>query len=244
MISVATYPVGEMVGNKPNLISLLTSTASATPPWWKEWITPIACLVLLGLFWNYVSNDLAELNKFKSTAEVDLATLQANTKAIENVPSSISRIEDKLKTLSDPSASLARLEEKLKALERSVYKTKAEAAGFKNPYIVPVSLEANQTFETTTPTPKGEYFTRFTILSYHPNQRVLQVRVDGRVRGAVLINNIITISHVMPGTFIEIPRFAPGLPRVFVQILELPSPTQAIVAIGLNPTLASKPSHG
>ena len=133
MISVATYPVGEMVANKPNLISLLTSTASATPPWWKEWITPIACLALLGLFWNYVSNDLAEIRNFMSTAEVDIATLQANTKGIENVPSSISRIEDKLKTLSDPSASLARLEEKLKSLERSVYKTKAEAAGFKNP---------------------------------------------------------------------------------------------------------------
>jgi len=187
---------------------------------------------------------LAELNKFKSTAEVDIATIQANTQGIEHVSSSIARIEDKLKTLSDPSASLARLEEKLKSLERSVYKTRAEAAGFKNPYIVPVSLDANQKFETTTPTPKGEYFTRFTILSYDPNQRVLQVRVEGRVRGAVLVNEIITISNVVPGRFTEIPRFAPGLPRVFVQILELTSPNQAIVAIGLNPTLASKPSQG
>ena len=208
------------------------------------WIIPAACLALLGAFWAYVSSDLEVLKDFKSSAAVDIATLQANTKGIETVPDSISRIEDKLKTLPDPSASMARLEERVRAMERVVYQTRAEAAGFKNPDIVPVSLEANKTFESRIPTPQGDYLIKYTILQYDSSQKQLQVRVDGRIAGAVFINNTILIKNFAAGTIAEIPRSHSRFPRLFVLIVDVPSPNHAILAIGPKTDLPSKSVRG
>jgi hypothetical protein len=124
------------------------------------------------------------------------------------------------------------LDEKVKSLERTVFKVRAEAAGLKNPEIVNVNLQENVKFESRTRTPLGEYHIIYTIVQYNPASKVLRLRLDGKWQEVVYRNNIINMTNFSPGVVTPIPKLVPDLPQVFVQVLELPSPKQAILAIG------------
>lgn len=165
--------------------------------------------VLLGIIWNDLKGEL----------------LSVETK-ISGI--SISQVTQ--------GESLARLEEKTKYLERSFYAAKAVASGFKNPQIIPTPLNVNSKFESKTSTKAGEYFISYTVLKYDSSQDILELRVDAHLPGLVMKNNTHVITNVRHEQTVDITALTgmsrTGLPRVFLQIIDLPSPNHAIIAVG------------
>lgn len=130
--------------------------------------------------------------------------------------------------------SLARMEERTKSLERSVYKTKAVSLGFKNPEIVRASLGTNVEFESKTASRSGEYFIKYTILSYDPISNMLKLRFDAALpNGAKYYDNTL-IMRIRDGEVVELTQFffkdAPT--KIYLQVIETPVRDQAILAIG------------
>jgi hypothetical protein len=108
-------------------------------------------------------------------------------------------------------------------LELAPYKTKAEAAGFEDPHIVATHFAKSETFESRTVIPRGVYFIQYTVLGYDRSTNSLSLGLEGRIGGVIFQRNTIMMK-VVPGQITEIPKLAEGMPRIFLQILDLPSP--------------------
>jgi hypothetical protein len=177
-------------------------------------LTVIGSLLLL--FWNDQSD------KFK------------------NVDTSISSIRV---TQSSQGESLARLEERTKSLERVVYETKATSLGFKKPEIVRTGLGVNTKFESRTSALNGEYFIKYTILSYDPAKSILQLRLDAQLPGLVFRNNTFVI-NVQPGEVVELTKYigVKNVRKIYLQVLDVPVHDQAILAIGHKQDESGAPS--
>ena len=189
-------------------------------------------VILLGLLGYFESRIWDHQNDRLTGLESALTTLHA---ALEG-------IDTKIQSFQNESESIARLEERLKSLERAVYKTRAEAAGFKNPAIVATSLEANQQFEARTLTAQGEYVIKFKVIGYNPSQKILRLTFDGILGGSELASNSMTIPNVQPGVLTELPRLFENLPRLFVFIVDVPSAHHVVLAIGSHKDSSSKNS--
>lgn len=143
---------------------------------------------------------------------------------------------------------LARIEEKFKyldhrveLLEKSHYESKAKAAGFKDPQIVPTSLIAQEKFDSKPiKADGGQHFLRYTILGYDSKSELLRFRVDsiirsedGKERLGNVQGNILDLSLKIDqqvrfvGMFGELRNS-----MIFVQVIARPSPNRAILAIG------------
>jgi len=162
-----------------------------------------------------------------------------------SIDTSITRIELASKSHGE---SLVRMEEKLKYLDRRVellekphYESKAKAAGFKNPQIVPTSLIPQEKFESM-PVREygGQHFLRYTILGYDSKSEMLTFRVDSIIRsddGKERLGNIHDNILALRVKLDEQVRFT-GMfgefrnAMIFVQVIDRPSPNRAILAIG------------
>lgn len=143
---------------------------------------------------------------------------------------------------------LAGIDERMKSLDRRVevlekphYESKAKAAGFKSPQIVPTNLVAQEKFDSkSTKADGGQRFMRYTILGYDSNRETLTFRVDeivrgddgkehpGRSRDNVLVLPVKIGEQVrFTGMFGELSQ-----PTIFVQVLDRPSSNRAVLAIG------------
>jgi len=59
----------------------------------------------------------------------------------------------------------------------------------------------------------------------------MTLRVDGGAPGVEIRNNVFTLSTKL-GRFVELPNLFIGFPKLYMQIIDRPSPDQAILAIG------------
>lgn len=133
---------------------------------------------------------------------------------------------------------LARLDERTKSLERSVEKlekphweSKARAAGLKAPQIIPTSLQSQSKFESKVEVGAQKVAIHYTIIKYDPVDEVMTLRVDEVVPGYVIRNNIFTLS-AKQGESVQLPHIFPNFPKVFMRVIDRPSPDRAILAIG------------
>nr|WP_281722258.1 hypothetical protein [Nitrosomonas nitrosa] len=152
-----------------------------------------------------------------------------------SINTSITRIEIDNKS---HGKSLVRMEEKLKYLDHRVellekphYESKAKAAGIKAPQIIPTSLQSQSKFESKVEVGAQKVALHYTIIKYDPENEVMTLRVDEDVPGFVIRNNIFTFS-AKQGQSIELPHFFPNFPKVFMRVIDRPSPDRAILAIG------------
>lgn len=136
--------------------------------------------------------------------------------------------------------SLARLEGSFNGMDRRVtllekphYESKAKALGFKNPHIIPASLKTQATLDSQISTGAGQHSLRYTILKYDRSTNMLTVSLSGQVGSVNLDGNILDVK-VEPGSMAELPTIVTGkgVPKIFVQVLDRPSPDRAILAIG------------
>lgn len=209
MISVATYPLGEAVATT----TFLSSRAG------QVFLGGIV-LALFGYYeFDFRSSLRQSINNIEITGKNnhdDILKIQGDLKTLtENRALDAKRIDDSAKTIGDLRDSVTELKANYKNLERVLYKTKAEAAGFKNPDIVTTALGANQKFETRTPTQHGEFLIIYTIMAYNLNQKELRIRFDGYIGGMIFRDNTFIIHNVQPGAFTRLPTLVPG-PPIFV----------------------------
>ena len=135
---------------------------------------------------------------------------------------------------------LARLDERTRSLDRRVeglekthFESKAKASGFKNPDIVPISLTEHSKFESKTEVGPKQYSIRYTVLGYNPMTEVLSLSIDADLEGGSKIRGSLLALHIKPGEKKLVQSFEGEHPaKIFMQILERPSPDRVILAIG------------
>ena len=163
--------------------------------------------ILIGVIWDEFSDKLKSI-------ETTLAMVNASQNA--------------------QGQSLARIEERTRSLERSVYKSKAVSLGFKNPEIVMTSLSSNAAFESHTSARGGQYFIRFTILSYDPISSLIKLRFDAALpNGNMFEDNMLTM-RIRDGEVVELTRvFLKDSPtKIYLQVIDATMRNQAVLAIG------------
>jgi hypothetical protein len=214
-------------------------------------VLTIAIAIAGTLFVKYMDSiDKLISNIQSSTGEIE-QSVKSHGEAIATLGVQIKSLSDNYtsdtnqgKFLTDVSISLARLDEKVKSLEREVYKFKAEAVGIKNPQIVSTSLNRNQEFESKTSTSNGEVLITYKVVDYDPSKKTLRLKLQARLpRGRRIKDTVITIRDVRSGSTANIMLVADAeMPKLFLHFLELPSPNQAILAIGERTASSPKSS--
>ena len=175
------------------------------------------------------------------------------TTRISNTSAEVARVQttldkaltafDSVKTsLQDQRVSIAALETRILNFEKPRYESKAKAMGFKNPQIVAASFQTNQTFESKTKTTSGDYYIKYTILSYDISRKTLSLKLDAILpNNTTFRNNELIFTNVSAGQTVDISLSARA-PRILLQILDLPTPTSAILAIGEKTDSSDKAS--
>ncbi|WP_141654189.1 hypothetical protein [Candidatus Nitrospira nitrosa] len=157
----------------------------------------------------------------------------------------VERIDERTK---DWGERIKSVESKILVLEKlnsGEYRAQAKAAGFTNDAkIIPVNLTSNAPIHatsdapkvTTSGTPNVQYALSFSDLRYDQNSKRLTFTVGGKVGELVLRGNHVSII-LQPGKFQNLLRDfnADGLPSIFIQVLDVPTPNQAILAVGTKP---------
>jgi uncharacterized membrane protein YidH (DUF202 family) len=207
----------------------------------KNWQRALIGLLLLGVgylaYWvgTFVWNDI--ITRIANTS-AEVARVQITLdKALTSF--------DLVKTsLQDQRVSIAVLEMRLLNLEKPHYESKAKALGFKNPQIVPTSLQTNAKFESRTPGPTGEYFLQFTILAYDPLTSIIRLRFDAQLPNGPKFENNTLIINIKSGAAEELTHYfiQTGVPKIYLQVLDISVRDQAILAIGHKPDEAGKRS--
>lgn len=152
-----------------------------------------------------------------------------------SIDTSISAINISLKSNGE---ALARIDEKVKYLDRRVetlerphWESKAKASGLKNTQIVPASSQSPTKFESKFEVGAKQFALHYTILKYDPVHEVITLRFDGEMPNSKIRDNIFMLS-VKPGQSVQLPTIFENLPKIFMQIIDRPSPDRAIIAIG------------
>lgn len=213
------------------------------PPPQQVPATPQATQQNILLSWNQVGAVIGGIAiSFWAVFSVVNQDIRARLLSIDN---SISQINI---TLRSHGESLVGIDAKMKELDRRVailekphYESKAKAAGFKNPQIVPIGLTAEEKFDSK-PLEAGaeKHFLRYIFYGYDLTSEKLQVRVDMIHRTADGKERLFWSKpkfyalRIRPGETHEL-RGVIGerpTPSIFVQVIDHPSPDRAVLAIG------------
>lgn len=236
-----------IVANKPaapdsiskNIAKDSSNSANITHLSLPTWAASLICFLILSLgstviyFVKYVRDELSEKITTVSGEITKVHTsLGESTKTLQDHRVSIAQIEK----------GLSSIEQRIVNLDRPRYESKAKAAGFKNPQIVATRFTGNETVEPKTVLEKGKDFVQYPILKYDRTTNELSVRFDARIGTVQFDNNVLGVK-VAPGEVQEVSILrGKGLPRIFVQVLDLPSPDSAVLAIGPKTDPADKTS--
>lgn len=181
---------------------------------------------LIGLLYDNLKDELHSIN-----GRLD-SSISKSVESQKSQGESLARLE----------ASFKGLDRRIELLEKPHYESKAKALGFKNPQIIAASLQAEAKFESKIRTGTGLVLWQYTVLSYNPARKELTLSVDvdmqgkvGTITGGIFQNNLIKMT-VEVGTVkpVPMPFHIEGVnfPKVYVQVLEIPSINRAILAIG------------
>jgi hypothetical protein len=139
----------------------------------------------------------------------------------------------------DPQILLAKLEEKttslserVAALETNLYRSKAAALGFRNPFIRPVSLAAQPPLPLVFAYPvRGE--NRLELKIVQITSEAIVVEVTGTAPEAP-VKTVKVAQPLKVGIAVELTQGIrlEGMPHVFMTVLEMPSKDTAIIAVG------------
>lgn len=203
------------------------------------WAVAVILILLAGLgtiayaFFQYVWKDL--------NAKLDAGTTQVS-KLHDSLDTITRTLQDHRVSIGQIEKGLSSIEQRMLNLDRPRYESKAKAAGFKNPQLVATRFAGNETVEPRTVLQKGENLIQYTILKYNRSTNELSIRFDARI-GTNRFDGNILIVEVAPGQAKEVSFIrGKGIPRIFVQVLDLPSPDSAILAIGPKTDPADKTS--
>ena len=179
---------------------------------------------LIVVIWDDTRDKFASLNTTMSILSISQKTYGE----------SIIRLEEITNNLID----------RTKSLERVVYEAKAASMGFKKAEIVRTGLGVNTKFESRTPGQKGEYFISYTILAYDPVKSNLQLRFDAQLPNGSKFENNILLIQIKSGEVVELTKFfiKNAVPKIYLQVLDIPVRDQAILAIGHKQDESGKPS--
>lgn len=152
------------------------------------------------------------------------------------IDTSISRIDVTLKSQGE---SIVRVEENLKylnlrveKLERPGLEAKARAAGFKSPQIITTNLQLQIKFRSKVEWRAQTFFLQYTILNYDQVNELMTLEVNEVAPGNNIGRSNTFEVYAKPGQPVVIPHFYPGVPKIYMEVLDLPSPDRAIIAIG------------
>ena len=147
--------------------------------------------------------------------------------------------EDNGKTLAGISAKLDALEK----LNSGVYRSQARAVGFeeKGLRVIPAKLNANVPYDAPLPTAGPDVFVRISQLQYSPNTQTLTYTLDAKLPNGGVVKNSRASTGVRLGETINILQpFGFSTPQVFLRLLAVPTPDQAIIAMGSKREEADK----
>lgn len=235
MISVTLGYIEAIVSNIPAKPSDAI-TLKLNKNWERGLLGLCALVISYGAYWitTYVWNDITTriANTSSEVARVQ-ATLDKALTSFDAVKTSIQ----------DQRVSIAVIETRLANLEKPHYESKAKAIGFKNAEIVRTGLGVNTKFESKTPGPTGEYFIQYTLLAYDPLTSIARLRFDAQLPNRPKFENNILIIKINAGVAAELTHyFITGVPKIYLQVLDVPARDQAVLAIGQKQEESGKPS--
>ena len=161
----------------------------------------------------------------------------------------IDRLDDRLNEITKTGGPLEKLDERLRKVEAGIaaiqveltYRPRAAALGLQNPDLKRVRLTPQAVFTTRTVTATGiSADLTYTILRIAAGQ--IEIRIDGRVGNIILENTVVNMplrqGELTPIRFIT----GPGIPTLYIVVLDRPAPDEAVVAVGTVTSPAGKPS--
>lgn len=140
---------------------------------------------------------------------------------------------------------LARVEAKLEMLEKlssGVYRSQAKAAGLEEVglQVIPAKLNTNATYEASIPKAKPGSSVKIKNLRYNRNTETLSFMLDASYPGLIAENNFIMTVVKIGQTVNLTDALGRQAPPLFLRLLEVPTPDQAILAIGQERDQADK----
>ena len=195
-------------------------------------------LGLIGVIWDTTKD---KVKSIETTISVINISQTKQGELLAKQVELLARLDERFKSVDDRTKSL---EERTKTLELAPYRSKAVAAGFKNPEIITTKFAKNESFKSRVMIQNQEQFIQYTILGYDKSTKQLTIGVNAKIGMLQLDHNTFVMTiKAEPGKAEEVTFIrGEGIPRIFLQVLETPTHDSAILAIGPKTGLTNTPS--